>query len=300
VQIIQHKGCAANPLGGLASIDASKRNLSIVLIKGSGKAPQPEVSLERQEQAHAHSILFDPSRHYALSADLGMDRVWIYRFEGGNLQLNLPSLGKIVGDQGTKLNEIKLEEEGWDIPQSDALAISEKNARCNHSMAGHNLKPGAGPRHIVFHPNGHFFYVSNELDSTVTVFTWNDEVGCLSPLQVCPTIPEEYSGVNYPAHVTFTPDGHFLYVSNRGSNSLAAFSVDGATGRLISAGHYPSRGEWPRHFCIGPDGKYLYVANQESGSINIFAIDPFTGALIPTGDILAVPKPYFVTVVEFP
>jgi len=218
------------------------------LVQHSGSGPH----LARQEQAHAHSIRFDPSGQYALAADLGMDRVLVYSLD--------EALGKL---------------------------------RLHDGISG-TAEPGAGPRHMEWHPGGKILYVANELNSSVAVFAWDAVHGRLEPLQTVSTFPANAVDLeNTVADIHLTPDGRVLYVSNRGHNSLAAFNVDAASGGLMRVGVYPSGGDWPRNFAIHPDGKYLLAANQYSGNVVVFQIHP-DGSLSPTGEEIHVPSPVCV------
>jgi 6-phosphogluconolactonase len=141
------------------------------------------------------------------------------------------------------------------------------------------LPPGSGPRHMAFHPDGRHAYVVNELASTVAVFSYDASEGGLERTQLLSALPDGHAGRSAAAGIGVHPSGRFLYASNRGHDSLAAFSIDGATGRLTPAGHEPARGRTPRHFAIDPSGRFLVAANQESGALAVFRIDPRTGRL---------------------
>lgn len=145
---------------------------------------------------------------------------------------------------------------------------------------------GAGPRHLVFHPNGLFAYVINELDATVTGFRYDAAKGELTEIQNTTTIPADYTGRNACADIHLSPDGRFLYGSNRGHNSIVIYSVNETTGQLQLVGHEPTRGDFPRNFMVAPGGDWLYVANQNSGNIVHFKIDHATGKLTHTGETL--------------
>lgn len=156
-------------------------------------------------------------------------------------------------------------------------------------------EPGAGPRHMTFHPNGRWAYVINELASTVTGYSYESGSGVLRPLQTIGTLPEGYDGpANTTAEVLVHPDGHFLYGSNRGSNTIAVFSLDASNGLLTAQGHAPTGGDWPRNFRLSPSGRFLLVANQRSDDIHVFSVDGTTGALTPTGTVIQVPSPMCV------
>lgn len=152
------------------------------------------------------------------------------------------------------------------------------------------VAPGAGPRHLTFHPNGQLVYVINELNSTITTFSFDRADGHLEALQTVPTLPMSFTGENTCADIHLTPDGRFLYGSNRGHNSLALFTIDPGTGFLEPIGHQPAGGEVPRNFAIDPHGRFLYVANQNSDNIVQFKIDATNGSLTKV-DELHIPTP---------
>lgn len=154
-----------------------------------------------------------------------------------------------------------------------------------------SLKPGAGPRHIAFHPHGGAAYVLNELDATITAFALDPTRGTLGELQTVPTLPADFKEPNTSADIHVAPGGRFLYCSNRGHDSLAAFRIDPGTGRLTHLGHTPTEGKTPRNFVIDPTGTFLLAANQNSDTVVTFRIDPQTGALRPTGHKAEVPTP---------
>jgi len=154
-----------------------------------------------------------------------------------------------------------------------------------------NLKPGAGPRHLTFDRAGRFVYVLNELDSTVTHFARESASGSLRELKTYPMLPVDFRGENTGADIHLTPDGRFLYCSNRGHDSLASFRVDARTGTLTSTGHTPTGGKTPRNFTVDPTGRYLLVANQRSDNVVTFRIDSSTGALTQTGQTAEIPSP---------
>jgi 6-phosphogluconolactonase len=151
--------------------------------------------------------------------------------------------------------------------------------------------PGSGPRHLVFHPSGTKAYVINELDSTVTAYAYDSERGWFERLQTISTLPGDYSGSNLAADLHLTPDGNFLFGSNRGHDSIACYKVDQTTGWLTHLAFIQTGGRKPRGFAIDPTGSYLLAANQESHSIVTFRIDQETGMLNPTGHEARIPNP---------
>jgi len=208
-----------------------------------GKGP----NAQRQEKPHAHGIYLDAAEHFALSPDLGADRVFVSRFDAAKGGLEAHGAGV--------------------------------------------LDPGAGPRHLAFHPSGRFVYVINELTSTVSAFGYDVAKGALTPLQTVSALPEGFTGTSYTAEVEASPDGRFLYGSNRGHDSLAVFAVDSASGRLTPAGHVPIGGPWPRHFKIDASGRVLIAAHQRGGTVGFFRLDPKTGQPSPLGATVAVDRP---------
>src|ERR1700722_1159280 len=126
------------------------------------------------------------------------------------------------------------------------------------------IKPGSGPRHLVFHPDGRAAYVINELNSTITRFDYDPAHGVLAEKQTISTLPADFKGQNNPAEIAVHPSGKFLYGSNRGHNSIAIYAIDSATGALKNIGYEPTHGKIPRNFAIDPTGRFLLAANQDS------------------------------------
>jgi 6-phosphogluconolactonase len=158
-------------------------------------------------------------------------------------------------------------------------------------------KPGAGPRHLTFHPNGRWAYLENELNSTVTALAYDAKAGTFQEIETESTLPAGFAGDNSGADVHVSPDGRFLYTSNRGDNSLAVFSIAPADGRLALVQHVSTQGKTPRNFALDPSGRALLVANQNSNNIFTYNIDKQTGKLTPTGKSVTLPSPMFVEIV---
>jgi len=152
------------------------------------------------------------------------------------------------------------------------------------------VKPGAGPRHLVFRPDGRFAYVVNELSSTVTAFRYDANAGMLHEVQEVSTLPEHVD-LNTGAEVDVHPSGKWLYVSNRGHNSVALFTIDSTRGTLTYVEELGTRGFKPRHFGIDPSGRYLAVGNQDSDTILVARIDSANGRLTPSGTLAQAPSP---------
>jgi 6-phosphogluconolactonase len=142
---------------------------------------------------------------------------------------------------------------------------------------------GAGPRHLTFHPDGKRVYVINELLNSVTAFDYDAAAGTLTEKQTLSTLPANFKGTSYCADVKVTPDGRYLYGTNRGHDSIAAYKV-GDDGRLTLVAIEPSRGKGPQNLAVTPDGAWLLCANMPGNNVAVFAIDPKTGRLKPSGE----------------
>jgi 6-phosphogluconolactonase len=153
------------------------------------------------------------------------------------------------------------------------------------------VAPGAGPRHLTFSPDGKFVYVLNEMGSTISAFSYNPTNAAMTEVQTLSTLPKNFSTNNTCAEIVLHPSGKFLYGSNRGHDSIAAFAVDRKSGRLACVEHQSTQGRTPRHIVIDPTGHWLLAENQASDSVIVFALDPDTGKLKPTGQSLAVGSP---------
>ncbi|MFL5568087.1 MAG: lactonase family protein [Gemmatimonadaceae bacterium] len=239
----------ANYNGGNVALLPVKADGSLVpaaqVIQHVGSGPKAD----RQSAPHAHCILTDPTNRFVLAADLGADRVFVYR-----LDIDGKSMLRVEG--------------------GDAV-----------------MRPGAGPRHLTFHPTLPIVFVANELDSTVASLRFDAERGALSQLDVRPTVPAGWRGTNYPADIHVASSGRTVYVSNRGHNSIAVFSVAASTGALRLEQVISTEGDWPRNFTLDPTERWLLVANQKSGSIVVFSRDEDSGKLTLTRQRIALPSP---------
>ncbi len=153
------------------------------------------------------------------------------------------------------------------------------------------VKPGAGPRHLAFHPSGRFVFLINELDSTLTVFAYDKTRGTLDNLQTVSTLPESFTGQGTCAEVQVHPSGRFVYGSNRGDDSIAVFGFDARKGKLTLVEHRPTQGKTPRHFAFDPTGRWLLAGNQGSDNLAVFRVDAKAGRLRGTGHTATVGAP---------
>jgi 6-phosphogluconolactonase len=159
---------------------------------------------------------------------------------------------------------------------------------------GASLRPGAGPRHLAFHPNGRLLFVISEMGSSLTAFSWDSRRGALKELETVSTLPAGFTGNSTCAEVQVHPSGKFLYGSNRGHDSIAVFAVDSGTGKLSLLEHQSTHGKTPRHFAIDPTGRWLLAENQDSDNVVEFGIDAQTGRLTPEGQEIKVGSPVCV------
>jgi len=152
------------------------------------------------------------------------------------------------------------------------------------------VSPGGGPRHFTIAPNNRHAYVINELGNTITAFDYDAERGLLLEQGTVGTLPENFDGVSHTADLCLTPDGRFLYGSNRGHDSIAVFSVDAESGALTPNGTQLSGGPVPQNLTLSADGQLLFVAHSDSNKMSAFHIDGGTGKLSP-GSETDVPSP---------
>ena len=145
--------------------------------------------------------------------------------------------------------------------------------------AQNRMRPGSGPRHLVFHPSGQYFYLANELSNTVAVNLYDPVTGVSKTLMEVSAAPGSVAGQSFPSGIALSPDARFVYVGNRGDESISAFEVGDNGARLSPIGHWSCGGGWPRHITLSPDGRFLFSANQRSHNIAVHQVDGETGKL---------------------
>ncbi|MFJ3522615.1 lactonase family protein [Pseudomonas sp. NPDC090203] len=151
-------------------------------------------------------------------------------------------------------------------------------------------REGSGPRHVVFTPTGKHAYVVNELDSSVTAYAYDSEHGSLTAREIVSTLPSEFTGDSRAAAIVMAPSGKYLYVSNRGHDSVTILAIK-ADGALTVTGHASSQGRKPRFMSLTPDGTRLFVANEEDDTILSFNVNPHSGALTSSGQVIETGSP---------
>jgi 6-phosphogluconolactonase len=193
-----------------------------------------------QQSSHPHDIVFDPSGRFVLVPDKGLDRVFVFRFDGATGKLTPTAQGSVQS------------------------------------------RPGAGPRHVAFHPKLPIVWVLNELNSTMATYQFDPESGSLKPLQVITTLPTDFTGNSTAAEIAVSPDGRFVYGSNRGHDSVAIYAAN-ADGLLSPVGWQSTQGGGPRFIGLDPSGHFLNAANEQGDNVVTFKVDAGSGKLTPTG-----------------
>ena len=157
----------------------------------------------------------------------------------------------------------------------------------------------SGPRHLVFHPNGKFVYLVHELNGDVAAFAYEARSGAWDEIQRTTALPEGFSGKPWAADIHITPDGRFLYASERTTNTLAAYKVDATSGKLTTIGSVPTEKQ-PRGFHIDPSGRYLAAVGELSDSMTVYAIDQSNGALAKLKSYATGKRPNWVEFLNLP
>ena len=187
-------------------------------------------------------------------------------------------------------------------PKTGAITTSGRSrsshrstSPCVHSAT----KSGAGPRHLVFHPNRRIVYLLNELDAGVDVLAFDGAAGTLSALQTISSLPPKFDGTPWAADLHVTPDGRFLYTSERNSSTLACFAIDADSTRLTLVGHTPTE-QQPRGFAIDPRGRFLVAVGQASHAATLYAIDGHSGMLHALKNYPVGRNPNWVEIIDLP
>lgn len=242
-------------------------NVSVIRVKEDGSLgeqtgfhQQTGKSVDPHYQAgpHVHSIDVSSDNRFAVTANLGTDKLITYRFDAAT--------GKVSPNDRASLTVEPL---------------------------------SGGPRHFIFSNDGKFGYLVCEMTGVVKTYTWEQGTGVLTEVQSVSTIPSDYKVNKYSAllnpfhsaEIALHPNGKFLYLSNRGPDTILVFSVDPVKGTLASIEEVGSRGVMPRQFAIDPTGSYLLAANEASDDVVIFRIDPATGRITPTRNSFRVGTP---------
>lgn len=212
----------------------------------------------RQQSPHAHSVVIDPSGRYALVPDLGADRVFVYPFDRAARVLRP------------------------DPPGAE-----------RHYVA----PPGSGPRHVAFHPSGRVAYLFTELTAQIQTLRWDAAAGRLTLLQTVPTNSAQFAGHTEAAELAVSRDGRFVYASNRGDNTIVAYSVDRTSGQLTFLQRVTAGGD-PWSFSLHPGGRWMLIANEHTNNVAVWRVDPASGRMTDTGVSVSTPAPVCVCFVS--
>jgi 6-phosphogluconolactonase len=187
-----------------------------------------------------------------------------------------------------------------DLGMDEVLAYrfdSQKGTLTPANPAFAKVEAGSGPRHVAFAPNGKFVYVTNEMASTVTTFTYDPKTAAMKEIQSVATLPAPMES-NSTAEITTDAKGKNLYVSNRGEDTIAHFSIDPKSGKLTFVDRTPTGGKTPRFFTLDPTGKWMFVENQDSNVIFLFKVDETSGKLTATGTKIELGAPVCLVFVK--
>lgn len=239
-----------------------------------------------------------PSGRWLLSADYGSGSVSVHPLgddgvPGGRTDRvvhDSPAPGP--GQRGPHAHQIVTSPDGGHVLAVDLGTDTVYTYRLDTArgtldeVARASVRPGAGPRHLTFHPGGRYAYLANEVDDTAVVCAYDPDSGRLTPGDPQPTGSGSGaggSGTNYPAQFAVTPDGAYAYLANRGHDSLARFAVEDGGASLRLLGTVPAGGRFPRQIVLSPDGGLLFAALQRSGAVSVFRVDGRSGALSRVG-----------------
>ena len=242
-------------------------------------------------------ISIDPKGRFAYTANYGDASVTVFPI---NSDGTLAKASDYVKHTGSSTNPQRQKEPHphSSIPSADGkfLYVSDLGTDkivIYEVMNGGKLKPaavpfaqvpaGSGPRHFKIHENGNFAYSVDELSNTIVAFKVNKKTGALTIIERLSMLPEGYSEVTYASDVHFSPDGKFIYATNRGHESLVIYEVNAKTGKLKMIGHESTLGKHPRNFMISKSGEYVLVGNTNTDNVVIFNRDTKTGLLKPNG-----------------
>lgn len=243
-----------------------------------------------------HLSLDQEERHLIVSNHIGASLAVLPIEADGSLG-QLTQLVRLEGEPGPHRTEQPHAKPHYNLfdPTGRFVLVPDKGLDAIHSfryeggalsaaaVASVKARDGAGPRHMAFHPKGNTAYVINELDNTVVTYGYDSHTGQLSPKQLLSSLPESFTGNSRASGICVDAGGRFLYVSNRGCDSISIFAIDTQTELLRYLAATPSRGATPRYFTLSPDGRYLLALNEDSDSIVTFAVDQRLGLLEATG-----------------
>ncbi|MFI2206151.1 lactonase family protein [Streptomyces sp. NPDC020192] len=241
-----------------------------------------------------------PSGRWLLSADYGSGSVAVHPIDASGalgertdlVTHTSPAPGP--GQQGPHAHQFITSPDGGHVLAVDLGTDTVYTYRLDEAqgtlteVAQAHTRPGAGPRHLTFHPGGRYAYLANEVDDTAAVCAYDPASGRLA-IGAPQSTGAEGGATNYPAQFAVTANGRFAFLANRGHNSLARYAVEAGGARLRLLGTVPVGGDFPRQIALSPDGALLFAANQRSGTVTVFHVDSSAGELTPAGEPFASP-----------
>ncbi|MEU1181451.1 lactonase family protein [Streptomyces sp. NPDC005820] len=248
---------------------------------------------------HPCHVSVHPSGRWLLSADYGSGSVAVHPIEASGalgertdrVVHSRPAPGP--GQQGPHAHQFLTAPDGGHVLAVDlgtdtvySYRLDERKGTLTEVAQAHT-RPGAGPRHLTFHPGGRHAYLANEGDDTVAVCGYDAGSGRVTI--GAPQSTGAKADPNYPAQFAVTPDGAYAYLANRGDNTLARYAVEADGARLRLLGTVPVHGDFPRQIALSPDGGLLFAANQRSGTVGVFEVDGASGELRLAGEPFASP-----------
>ena len=295
------------------ALHANRKNLYAVNETGTGELSAFEIQPASGEAKLLNKIASGGGAPCHLVIDKTGRNLLVANYSGGNVSVTRinddGSLGEqttLIQHEGSSVNNQRQKEphaHSINLDAANRFAVAAdlgtdqllvyrfdpaSGHLTKHSSA--NLKPGSGPRHFTFHPNGKNAYAINELRSTVTTLEYQPDLGELRELQTISTLPRDFSGSSYTAEIRTSANGRFVYGSNRGHDSIAVFRV-GEDGRLTLVQIEKIGGKTPRNFTLDPSGGFLLAAGQSTNDIHVFSVNPNTGQLTKTKFAMSVPSP---------
>ncbi|AGK55545.1 lactonase family protein [Bacillus sp. 1NLA3E] len=281
-------------LGGIAAFSINKETgeLSPLNQQGSEGAPPCHVSVDSQNR-------------YVLASNYHKGSIEVYSLNQESGSINpKASVATHVGSGPDKRQEKPHTHYAGFTPDEKYIAVVELgidkvftyelNDGTINEVSSLSVKPGSGPRHLVFHPNQRYAYVMTEFSSEVLVLRYHADNGQFTQVQSIPTIPTDFTENNQGSAIHISSDGRFVYAGNRGHNSIAVFRVNQETCELSFVEYTSTEGNWPRDFVLDPTEKFIVASNQESSNLVLFSRDSETGKLTLLSSDKVVPDPVCV------
>jgi len=249
-------------------------------------------------------VSLDPKGRFIYVSNYGSGLLAVYRLNPdgtiGELADSIQDIG--TGTQKPHMHSVIPSADGKFIYASDlgidkimVYLVDQKTGKLTPGSVPYaDVQAGDGPRHFAIHPNGNFGYSACELKSVVNSFQIVKNSGALVPLERVSMVPADFTGKTYAADIHFSPDGKFLYASNRGHESIVVYAVDAKTGKLTTVGYPETHGKHPRNFLVDEKGELVFVTNRDNNNLVFFKRNKETGLLSYTEKEINIPTPVCV------